>query len=262
MNVAASDTAVPGVIRVGDRDTISLGRTMRTVAVLERRTLHVPDIEQLDDSAYGSLKHRLEPTGLRSFLATPLWHGAEVVGVISLSREGLHPFAPVEIALVETFAAQAVIAMENVRLFTHLQEALDQQTATAAVLAVIASSPTELQPVLDAIAAKATTVCGAADGTIWLAQDGVLRRVAHFGPIPYTAVERAIDSGSQTGRAVAEGRTIHVADVLALEDEFPDSAAGVQSLGIRTSLTVPLKREGEIHRGYSHPADRGEAVQG
>ena len=95
----------------------------------------------------------------------------------------MRPFTPAQIKLLETFADQAVIAIENVRLFQELKESLEQQTATSEILGVIASSPTDVQPVLDTIAENAARVCGANDAVIRLVQDNVLRLVAHHGPV-------------------------------------------------------------------------------
>ena len=93
----------------------------------------------------------------------------------------VRPFTPAQIKLFETFADQAVIAIENVRLFQELKESLEQQTATSEILGVIASSPTEIQPVMDTIAENAAKVCGANDAVIRLVERNVLRTAAHYG---------------------------------------------------------------------------------
>src|SRR5262252_5071742 len=119
-----------------------------------------------------------------------------------------------QIKLLETFADQAVIALENVRLFNELKESLEQQTATSEILGVIASSPTEIQPVLDAIAENAARVCSANDSTIRLAEGNVLRLAAHRGPIPtFAATELPIDRDWVTGRAFLDRQLIHIEDV-------------------------------------------------
>ncbi len=106
----------------------------------------------------------------RTFLAVPLRQQGELVGALSARRIEVRPFTPAQIKLLETFADQAVIAIENVRLFNELKESLEQQTATSEILGVIASSPTDIQPVLDAIAQNAARVCGSDDATIRLSR--------------------------------------------------------------------------------------------
>ena len=107
------------------------------------------------------------PRGSRTFLAVPLRQQGELIGTLIARRTEVRPFTPAQIKLLETFADQAVIAIENVRLFNELKEALEQQTATSEILGVIASSPTDVQPVLDAIAENAARVCGSDDATIF-----------------------------------------------------------------------------------------------
>ena len=111
-------------------------------------------------------------------------------------RIEVRPFTPAQIKLLETFADQAVIAIENVRLFQELKESLEQQTATSEILGVIASSPTDIQPVLDTIAENAAQVCGANDAVIRLVEGNVLRTAAHYGLRAEFAKERALDRQS------------------------------------------------------------------
>ena len=112
----------------------------------EHGTLHIPDVRaQTDFPTYGY------PSGWRSFLAVPLRQQGELIGGLTARRIEVRPFTPAQIKLLETFADQAVIAIENVRLFQELTEALEQQTATSEILGVIASSPTDIQPVLDVL---------------------------------------------------------------------------------------------------------------
>jgi signal transduction histidine kinase len=148
--------------------------------------------------------------------------------------------------LVKTFADQAVIAIENVRLFNELKESLEQQTATSEILGVIASSPTDIQPVLDTIAESAARVCSANDAAIRLVEQNVLRLAAHHGPIPMLATaELAIDRQSVAGRAFIERQRIHVADLLSVTTtEFPRTRDTTEQEGNRTVLVVPLMREG------------------
>ena len=116
----------------------------------------------------------------------------------------MRPFTPAQIKLLETFADQAVIAIENVRLFQELKESLEQQTATSEILGVIASSPTDMQPVLDVVAENAARLCEADDAVVFRINGDVLQPVAIYGPVP--AVPNPISRGSTTGRAVIDRR--------------------------------------------------------
>ena len=115
------------------------------------------------------------------------------MGGLFARRIEVRPFTPAQIKLLETFADQAVIAIENVRLFNELKESLEQQTATSEILSVIASSPTDIQPVLNVVAENAVRVCGAEDASIRLVEGDVLQLVAHHGPIPPGPPQRPID---------------------------------------------------------------------
>ena len=117
----------------------------------------------------------------------------ELIGGLFARRIEVRPFTPAQIKLLETFADQAVIAIENVRLFQELKESLEQQTATSEILGVIASSPTDIQPVLDTIAKNATRVCNANDAAISACRRTMLRLAAHHGPIPMRASVRTTD---------------------------------------------------------------------
>jgi len=173
-----------------------------------------------------------------------------LIGVIIIRRTEVQPFTDKQIELVTTFADQAVIAIENVRLLQELQfrnrdltEALEQQTATSEILSVIASSPSEIEPVLDTVAKNAVRVCGAEDALIWRVDENTFRLVAIYGLISREiGHERLLDRGSLIGRAVLDRRSIHVDDLAAAAAEFPN-AGGILT-GDRTVLAVPLLREG------------------
>ncbi|HSE84745.1 MAG TPA: GAF domain-containing protein, partial [Candidatus Binatia bacterium] len=215
--------------------------------IREHGTLHVPDVRAQND-----LMVSPPAGGWRTGLSVPLRQQGEVIGLLNARRTEVHPFTPAQIKLLETFADQAVIAIENVRLFQELRESLEQQTATGKILQVIASSPTEIQPVMDTIAENAARVCGANDAVIRLVEGNVLRTAAHYGPVSDVAAERPIDRRSPGGRAVVDRQVIHIEDALSLpEAEFPETHPSDLRARVRTVLAVPLMREdvpiGSIH---------------
>ena len=209
-------------------------------AIVERKTIHVHDLDEstreFPESSAASHQARL---------ATPLLREGVPLGVIGIRRTDLRPFTESQIKLLETFANQAVIAIENVRLFQELKESLEQQTATSEILGVIASSPTDIQPVLDTIAESAARVCNANDASIRLAEGNMLRLAAHHGPIPFfTATELPIDRDSVAGRALVDRQLIHIDDLLSVvATEFPRTQTFTEQEGTRTALVVPLMRE-------------------
>ncbi len=214
--------------------------------VREHGTLHIPDVRaQNDFPMLGS------GSNFRTHLSVPLRQKGELVGLLNARRTDVRPFTPAQIKLLETFADQAVIAIENVRLFNELDtrnrqltEALEQQTATSEILRVIASSPTDIQPVLDVVAENAARLCDALNALIYRVDGEGLKLVAKHGPIPAPAEFLPISRGLPTGRAVVDGQTIHVHDLAAERTEFPESPAFQQLTGTRTILATPLLREG------------------
>ena len=217
--------------------------------IREQGTLHIPDIRAQNDFLdVGSA------SGSRTFLYVPLRQQRHLIGVLVARRMEVRPFTPAQIKLLETFADQAVIAIENVRLFQELKESLEQQTATSEILGVIASSPTEIKPVLESITERAARVCGAEDGVLRLVDGNVMRLAAHYGSVPGVAFERPINRQSPPGRAVLDREIVHIAnDVAAIVREYPEIVEMVRSLDARTAtvLAVPLMREdtaiGVIH---------------
>ena len=214
-------------------------------AFLERRPVQRVDARAdyvQDESDYQSPGRE---SGARSVLAVPLLREGAATGTILIWRDFVQPFTDRQVDLVRTFADQAVIAIENVRLFQELKEALEQQTATSQILGVIASSPTDIQPVLDAIAENAARVCNANDASIRLAEGNMLRLAAHHGPIPFFAAsELPIDRDSVVGRALVERQLIHIEDLLSVVvTEFPRFQTFIHQEGTRTVLVAPLMRE-------------------
>ena len=186
--------------------------------------------------------------GYRTLLGVPIVRDDVVIGVIAMWKERVEPFTPAQIQLVNTFSSQASIAIENARLFNETKEALERQTATADILRVISSSPTDIQPVLDAVASTAARLCGASEAVILRIDGDVLRFVAHYGSIPAPAIaeDLPLDRGLVSGRAVIDRRTIHAHDLAAADEaEFPLGGAFARRFGQRTVLSTPLLREGQ-----------------
>src|SRR5262245_47410910 len=218
-------------------------------AALDRRTVQIADVSA--DPEYRVTEFQ-RIGGFRTVLAVPMLREGVLLGVFGLHRDQVRPFTEKQIQLVATFADQAAIAIENVRLFTELQtknasltEALEQQTATAEILKVISTSPTDLQPVLNAVVGSAARFCGAYDAEMFHLDGAELRAAAHHGPVP-GALGRRVPAvrGTVGGRAVLERRAVHATDLQAEVDEFPEGSALARTVGFRAVLSVPLLREG------------------
>ena len=228
--------------------------TTTRLCALERRVVHVADL-LADDSFTPQPRDLYERENVRTVLSVPMVRDDGLVGVITAWRREVRPFTDRQIDLVKTFADQAVIAIENVRLFNELKarnadltEALDQQTATAKILQVISSSPTDIQPVLDAVAASAARLCDATDVMIRQVHGDAIRVAAHVGPVPVLAatLTRDITRDAPGGRAILERRTMHIPDVLDPQScaEFPQGAWMRHPEGTyRTMMVVPMVRE-------------------
>ena len=173
------------------RKTLLDARTVGSRAMLTRQTIHIPDIQAEVKSNFRMRTGLRQSRGKHERSCTPLLREGIAIGVINIRRTEVRPFTDKQIALLETFASQAVIAIENVRLFKEIQErnaelreALEHQTATSEVLSIISRSPTDVQPVLDAIVESAARVCGIEYLTLRLREGSVIVPRAHFGSMP------------------------------------------------------------------------------
>ena len=245
-----------GPIRPGPK--AALTRMLRT-----KQVVHVPDVA-LDEGYIARdplFVSGVEVGGFRSFLVVPMLKETEVIGSITIYRQEVQPFSDKQIALVRSFASQAIIAIENTRLLHELRqrtddlgEALEQQTATSEVLKVISSSPGELNLVFNIMLAKATELCEASYGTLWLRDGDGYRAAAIHGDLPTLFVEQwrgtlyRPDPEVTLARSVRARKPIQEADVRTtpqylIGDPLPVTAVDIA--GIRTLMVVPMLKDNE-----------------
>ena len=222
-------------------------------AFVEGRSVHVDDLSEATDFPLGmQIAVRF---GVRTILAVPLLREAVPVGVILIRRTEVRPFSDTQIALLQTFADQAVIAIENVRLFKELEarnrdltEALEQQTATAEILRVISSSQTDVQPVFDTIVRSAVRLCGGLFSSLHQFDGELLHQVAqhNFTPEALETAQRIFPARPTralfAGRVILERAVVHIPDVKAKKDD--QHHALTRAVGMRSGLFVPMLREG------------------
>ena len=218
--------------------------------VLEKTVVHIPDMQA--DPEY---RHSIATAfRARSSLGVPMLLDGRVVGAIAVARREVRPFSDAQIELLKTFADQAVIAIENVRLFTELEvrnraltESLEQQTATSEVLGVISQSPTDVQPVMQKIVDSAVRLADADNAMVGRAEGNHIRWLAVAGtlsPVLPHVSGQPISRSLPSGRAIIDRQTTQVEDISVYGDEFPGVAAAYRELGVRTILATPLLREG------------------
>ncbi|MGE0853750.1 MAG: GAF domain-containing protein [Hyphomicrobiaceae bacterium] len=228
--------------------------TVMARAVTERRSIQVANL-QTEDIEYPTGRVYALRFDFRTQLTIPLLRNNDPIGVIAIRRREVRPFTDRQIDLLKTFASQAVIAIENTRLFEEvqsrtreLQESLNYQSATSEVLSVIARAPSDLQQVLDAVAESAARACIATEVRVFRLEGDKLRRATRVGRPDVLGIspDLPLGRGSVSGRAIVDRRTIHVEDLAGeIESEFPDVAAMQKALGHRTTLATPLLRDGD-----------------
>jgi signal transduction histidine kinase len=234
--------ASPELVDFIKRHPITPGRHSITARVaLERCTIHVTDLQA--DPEYRYALRDIDP--IRTEVGVPMFRGDDLVGVVVLYKLVVEPFTERQIELVTSFADQAVIAIENTRLLNELRESLRQQTATADVLKVISRSTFDLKVVLQTLVESAARLCDADKATITRQIDGVFYRSESCGfPAELMELWRTIpvmpERGSAAGRALLEGRTVHIPDA----DADPDYTFDTAGAGLRSVLGVPMLREG------------------
>ena len=219
-------------------------------AMEQKKPVQIDDMCQTSSYAAGGqiTVAAVELGGLRTVLMVPMIADEKAVGIIVIYRSVVRPFSDKQITLVQNFAAQAVIAIENTRLLNELRESLQQQTATAEVLSVISSSPGDLEPVFDAMLANAVRICNARFGNLLLFDGHVMRMAAmHNAPHAYEEARRGdpvVPMTAFIGPMVTTKEVIHIND-LAADERYANSVLA-RVAGARTALAVPMLRDNEL----------------
>jgi PAS domain S-box-containing protein len=224
-------------------------------AVLERKTIHIEDAALLSKTEYPESVKLQRRLGHRTVLTTPLLRKGIAIGAITVRRDEVRPFTEKQIALLATFADQAAIAIENVRLFDQLQtrnreitEALEQQTATSDILQIIASSPEDIDGVLRAIAEKAALLLKSEDAVIFYVEGDFFVTRAHYGPIPFFRLGKDIQFNRESvaGRAIIDRRPIQaIHNSKGKKSEFPLGDKTAKHFGYALTCAAPLLFQGK-----------------
>jgi GAF domain-containing protein len=219
-----------------------LARSKQVVHVLDART------EPAYIRGYPPFVPLIDVGGARTLLLVPMLKADVLVGAIAIYRQEVRSFTDKQVELVQNFATQAVIAIENTRLLTELRESLERQTATADVLGIISSSPGELEPVFNAILQNAIRICGAQNATLWLYENGQVRRAARHSGLLGATVPPRPSARAALMRALQTKQIVYLDDYRndqAYRDGDPFVVPAVDQLSIRTYVAVPMLKEGE-----------------
>ncbi|HSL78719.1 MAG TPA: GAF domain-containing protein, partial [Pseudolabrys sp.] len=256
IKLAAMDGAdAAGVEALRGRFPMPLSHEFITgTAILERREIDLADAREPPKELTVGAKNLLAG-GYRAMTVMPMMRSDETIGALNVVRRNPGPLSDKQRGLLRTFASQAVIAIENTRLFSELSESLQQQTATADVLKVISTSPGELEPVFQAMLENAVRICEAKFGVMYRYENNAFRAIALHGAAPASFVEARqrhpvlpVVPGTALGRLVENKEAVQIADVQA-EAAYRDSPAhaiGVDMGGLRTVLSVPMLKEGVL----------------
>ncbi|HXX11916.1 MAG TPA: GAF domain-containing protein [Burkholderiales bacterium] len=219
-------------------------------AVLERRIFHIEDVASVSEDEFPDSKRLQRSGGYRTLLVVPLVREGIAIGAINIRRMEVSPFTDKQVQLVQTFADQAVIAIENTRLFNELQERLEQQTATSEILRVISQSQRDVQPVFDAIAANARKLSGAAQGGVFTFDGELVHYCAATWDglsgegieVTHRKFPMRLSRGSGIARSILDRQVVYMPDVLADAEYRMHDLARV--IGVRSQVSVPMLRDG------------------
>src|SRR5262245_44253923 len=255
--VAATHDAPPAYFEARKQAGVSPDGPIRRAATT-KQVAHVTDIKEQQSylDRHPSTVASVELGKFRTVLGVPMLKDDELIGVITINRQEVRPFSDKQIELVQNFAAQAVIAIENARLLNELRESLQQQTATAEVLKVISSTPGELQPVFKAMLENAVRICGAKFGNLWLCEGNSFRVNAMYGaPLAYAdylrrnPVMHNVIPGTALGRIASERRAIQIPDAKnekSYAKGTPFYTGTIELARARTIIAVPLLKDEDL----------------
>jgi GAF domain-containing protein len=269
LHLAAICGGVPGSDQtLRERFPLPVGRAVFSgAAVLDREVKQIADIEA--EERWAELRRNARVRGWRAAIAVPMLQDGQSIGAINVTRSEPGTFTGQEVALLKTFADQAVIALENVRLFKELEEknraltaahaqvtdTLEQQTATSEILQVISQSPTEVQPVFETIVRNAVQLCGGVHGGVYRFDGQLVHSVAHHGYTPEELASwrktwpRPVTAASASCQAIRTKNLVRIADIEAapeLSHLSPEARANLRARGSRSVVAVPMRRQDDV----------------